>query len=66
MRDCLSKTVPAPPVAEPDATALEVAALMAQVRSPLVAVADKDKAGTRLLGVVTASHLLERLLIAAS
>ncbi|MET7575042.1 CBS domain-containing protein [Streptomyces sp. NPDC005492] len=63
VRDCLSKTVPAPPVAEPDATALEVAAQMAQVRSPLVAVVDKS--GTRLLGVITASHLLEQLLIAA-
>jgi CBS domain-containing protein len=62
VRDCLSKDVPAPPVADPDATALEVAAQMAQVRSPLVAVVEKDKAGTRLLGVITASHLLERLL----
>ncbi|MFC8513953.1 CBS domain-containing protein [Streptomyces sp. NPDC057257] len=66
VRDCLSKSLPAPPVAEPDATALEVAALMAQVRSPLVAVVDKDKSGMRLLGVITAAHLLERLLIAAS
>ncbi|WP_225830033.1 CBS domain-containing protein [Streptomyces sp. NK08204] len=66
VRDCLSKTVPAPPVAEPDATALEVAALMAQVRSPLVAVAEPVGTGTRLLGVITASHLLERLLVAAS
>ncbi|MFI2432674.1 CBS domain-containing protein [Streptomyces sp. NPDC018693] len=62
VRDCLSRSLPAPPVAEPDATALEVAALMAQVRSPLVAVADRDKAGQRLLGVITAAHLLERLL----
>ena len=66
VRDCLSKSVPAPPVAEPDATALEVAALMAQVRSPLVAVVEEDRAGRRLLGVITASHLLERLLTAAS
>lgn len=68
VRDCLSKSVPAPPIAEPDATALEVAALMAQVRSPLVAVVnkDKDKDGMRLLGVITAAHLLERLLIATS
>ncbi|WP_181807963.1 CBS domain-containing protein [Streptomyces shenzhenensis] len=60
--DCLSSTAPAPPIADPDDTALEVAALMARVRSPLVAVATKDKAGTRLLGVVTASHLLHQLL----
>ncbi|WP_019074952.1 CBS domain-containing protein [Streptomyces hokutonensis] len=64
VRDCLSKTVPAPPVAAPDDTALEVAAQMARVRSPLVAVVEKDGAGGRLLGVITASHLLERLLAA--
>ncbi|MFI5888041.1 CBS domain-containing protein [Streptomyces sp. NPDC051554] len=64
VRDCLSKTVPAPPVAAPDDTALEVAAQMAQVRSPLVAVVEKNTAGDRLLGVITASHLLERLLAA--
>ncbi|MFF4894835.1 CBS domain-containing protein [Streptomyces sp. NPDC001068] len=60
--DCLSGSVAAPPIADPDDTALEVAALMARVRSPLVAVATKDKAGTHLLGVVTASHLLHELL----
>ncbi|MFE6281075.1 CBS domain-containing protein [Streptomyces sp. NPDC057877] len=65
VRDCLSRTTPAPPVAAPDDTALEVAALMAEVRSPLVAVVDKAKDGTHLLGVITASHLLERLLSAA-
>lgn len=63
VRDCLSsKHIPAPPVAAPDDTALEIAALMAQVRSPLVAVVDHDKAGAHLLGVITAAHLLERLL----
>lgn len=66
VRDCLSKTAPPPAVAAPDDTALEVAAQMAQVRSPLVAVVDKDESGTRLLGVITASHLLERLLAAAA
>ncbi|MGP8298291.1 CBS domain-containing protein [Streptomyces inhibens] len=68
VRDCLPKTAPTPPVAAPDDTALEVAALMAQVRSPLVAVVDKnnDETRARLLGVITASHLLERLLLAAS
>ncbi|MCZ0997419.1 hypothetical protein O1M63_03650 [Streptomyces mirabilis] len=39
---------------------------MAQARSPLVAVVEKDKTGLRLLGVITASHLLERLLAATS
>lgn len=60
--ECLSHTAAAPPIADPDDTALEVAALMARVRSPLVAVARKDKAGTHLLGVITASHLLHELL----
>ncbi|MER5667469.1 CBS domain-containing protein [Streptomyces mirabilis] len=64
--DCLSKTTPPPAIAAPDDTALEVAAQMAQVHSPLVAVVDKDRSGTRLLGVITASHLLERLLAAAA
>ncbi|WP_443048028.1 hypothetical protein [Streptomyces sp. NBC_00252] len=35
---------------------------MAQVRSVLVAVAEKTKDGTHLLGVITASHLLHELL----
>ncbi|MCX4452374.1 CBS domain-containing protein [Streptomyces sp. NBC_01728] len=64
--DCLPKTAPPPAIAAPDDTALEVAAQMAPARSPLVAVVDKDRSGTRLLGVITASHLLERLLAAAA
>ncbi|MFG2479862.1 CBS domain-containing protein [Streptomyces fagopyri] len=66
VRDCLSKTTPPPAIAAPDDTALEVAAQMARVRSPLVAVVDKDQAGAPLLGVITASHLLERLLAASA
>lgn len=46
------------PVVDPDATALEIAALMARARSPLVAVVDRD-AG--LLGAVTLDALLDRL-----
>ncbi|WP_405592256.1 CBS domain-containing protein [Streptomyces sp. NBC_01092] len=71
--DCLSSKAEPPPIADPDDTALEVAALMARVRSPVVAVAQRDKAGprgrekerTQLLGVITASHLLHELLGAA-
>ncbi|WP_020133847.1 CBS domain-containing protein [Streptomyces sp. 351MFTsu5.1] len=71
--DCLPGKAEPPPVADPDDTALEVAALMARVRSPLVAVAERDitesggreKSRTRLLGVITASHLLHELLGAA-
>nr|WSZ18889.1 CBS domain-containing protein [Streptomyces canus] len=68
--DCLPHEAAPPPIADPDDTALEVAALMARVRSPLVAVAETakgrhQKGGTRLLGVITASHLLHELLGAA-
>jgi len=45
------------PVVEPDATILEVAALMARMRSPLVAVVD----GGHILGAVTVSRLFEML-----
>lgn len=60
--DCLPADAGPPPVADPDDTMLEVAALMARVRSPLVAVAETDKAGPRLIGVITASRLLDELL----
>lgn len=66
VRDCLPEEAPPPPVAAPDDTALEVAALMAQVRSPMVAVGERDRRGTHLIGVITASHLLERLLAAGT
>jgi CBS domain-containing protein len=62
VRDCLPRERQVPPVSDPDDTALEVAALMARERSPLVAVVEKRKAGGRLLGVITAAHLLEQLL----
>ncbi|GAA1227413.1 MULTISPECIES: CBS domain-containing protein [Streptomyces] len=63
--DCLQDEAARPPVADPDDTALEVAALMARVRSPLVAVVQRADDGPRLLGVITASHLLHELLGAA-
>lgn len=43
------------PVVEPDDTIVEVAAVMARLRCPLVAVATKD----HIQGVITASRLLE-------
>lgn len=46
------------PIVEPDATAIEVAAVMARLRSPLVAVVD----GSELLGAITVSALLSHLL----
>ncbi|MCZ4103446.1 CBS domain-containing protein [Streptomyces sp. So13.3] len=54
-----------PPVADAEDTAVEVAALMATSRSPLVAVVERAAKGQgrdHLLGVITASRLLERLL----
>lgn len=47
------------PVIGPDGTVLEVAALMARTRSPLVAVADR---GGPLIGVITLDALLDRVL----
>ncbi|MEU4332573.1 CBS domain-containing protein [Nonomuraea dietziae] len=46
------------PVTDPDATALELAALMARTHSPLVAIVS----GNRLLGAVTLQALLDGLL----
>ncbi|OUD04256.1 hypothetical protein [Streptomyces swartbergensis] len=51
------------PKAAPDCPALEIAELMGHTRSPLGAVADRGAGGPdRLLGVVTAAHLLHQLL----
>lgn len=65
--DCLPREAAPPPVAAADDTALQVAALMARVRSPLVAVTERaggrrEGERTRLLGVITASRLLHELL----
>ncbi len=66
VRECLPKDAPKPPVADADDTAVEVAALMARTRSPLVAVVARPAARREgpgeLLGVITASNLLHRLL----
>ncbi|MFI7154630.1 CBS domain-containing protein [Nonomuraea sp. NPDC050022] len=48
------------PVTDPDATVLELAALMARTHSPLVAVVEQG----RLLGAVTLQALLDRVLAA--
>jgi CBS domain-containing protein len=47
------------PVVDPDATVLEVAAVMARTRSPLVAVATKNQP---MLGAITLDALLDRML----
>lgn len=46
------------PIVDPDATTIEVAAVMARVHSPVVAVVDGDD----ILGAITVSRLLEHLL----
>ncbi len=45
------------PVVDVDATTVEIAALMAQLHSPVVAVVDQD----RVIGAVTVSRLFEHL-----
>ena len=55
VRDLLSKDRPELPVVNHDDTIIEVAAIMARLRCPLVAVMHNGE----LIGVVTASRLLE-------
>ena len=51
------------PVVDADATSLEVAAVMARLHSPLVAVVDDGGGGRdRVVGAITVSRLLEHLL----
>jgi CBS domain-containing protein len=52
-----------PPVVDADATAMEIATLMANTRSPLVAVSkDADNTDAPVIGVITVARLLSRLL----
>lgn len=60
--DSLPYGATAPPLADADDTAVEVAAMMASKRTPLVAVVERAKCGPQFLGVITAAHLLQRLL----
>ena len=55
VRKLLPERPPELPVVKADDTMLEVAALMARLRSPLVAVVDGD----RIVGAIAASRLLE-------
>jgi len=54
VRDVLPDHLTNVPSAQADDTIIEVAAVMARLRSPLIAVVKDDK----LFGVITASHLL--------
>ncbi|MEV0163285.1 CBS domain-containing protein [Nonomuraea fuscirosea] len=59
VRECLPERRRELPVADPGATVLELAALMARTHSPLVAVVEDD----RLIGAVTLQSLLDRALL---
>ncbi|MEV7005256.1 CBS domain-containing protein [Streptosporangium sp. NPDC051022] len=58
VRECLPANPRELPITDPDATVLEIAALMARTHSPLVAVMDGD----RLRGAVTLQALMDRML----
>jgi CBS domain-containing protein len=53
-----------PPVARPDDTVMEVAAMMSSSRSPLVAVVADEEEGRPLIGVITVTRLLGHILSA--
>lgn len=59
--DLLPKEHLEPPVVDPEATVLEIAAVMAQKRSPLVAVGAR---GDAMIGGITLDALLDRMLAA--
>jgi CBS domain containing-hemolysin-like protein len=59
VRECLPEPPRELPVVEPEATVLEIAALMARTRSPVVAVIDDTGA---MVGAVTLEALLDRML----
>ncbi|REE95318.1 CBS domain-containing protein [Thermomonospora umbrina] len=63
VRDLLPDDPSRPPVVEGDATVMEIAALMAGARSPLVAVVE-SKGGPRppMIGAISVADLLRRLL----
>jgi predicted transcriptional regulator len=56
--ECLPEHPGELPVVDPDATVLEIAALMARARTPLVAVV----ADRQMLGAITLDALLDRML----
>ncbi|MEU5884169.1 CBS domain-containing protein [Spirillospora sp. NPDC047279] len=61
--DLLPKEATAPPIVDANATAIEIATVMANTRSPLVAVSsDPRRTDAPMIGVVTVSQLLTRLL----
>lgn len=61
--DLLAEDRTPPPIVDGDATAVEIASVMAATRSPLVAVSgDPRRTDGPMVGVVTVAQLLTRLL----
>jgi CBS domain-containing protein len=65
VKELVPKDRPVLPVANDDDTVLEIAAMMAANRSPLVAVLDGKGKGAALLGAISISDLLSRVLPSA-
>lgn len=61
VRDCLPSPIAKPATVTPEATLLEIATVMANKRSPVVALVDRDG---RLTGAVTLERLLTSLAVA--
>jgi CBS domain-containing protein len=62
VRDLMPKDKIPLPVVAPDDTVLEIAAIMAANRSPLVAVVEERSKTAPLIGAISASQLLGRVL----
>jgi CBS domain-containing protein len=62
VKDLMPTQPPVLPVVNPDDTVLEIAAIMAANRSPLVAVVEERSKTAALSGAISASDLLGRIL----
>ena len=62
VQDILPKEKAALPVVLAEDTGIEIAAIMAKARSPIVAVVEDDSSTANLIGAVSVAHLLEMLL----
>jgi CBS domain-containing protein len=61
--DLLPREPMPPPIVDADATAMEIASLMAATRSPIVAVTDDPRStDAPMIGAITVAQLLTRLL----
>lgn len=62
VRDLIPKDRVVLPIVAPDDTVLEIAAIMAANRCPLVAVVEEDRPKAPLIGAISATALLGRVL----